>query len=63
MKQKPDSPLEVCCHTCHRDPGQPCQWDRDAEFHRMRVLHFESQKDGYTCLACISMIEERVENA
>jgi hypothetical protein len=22
MKQKPDSPIDVCCHTCHRYPGQ-----------------------------------------
>lgn len=42
--------LDVCCHTCHRVPGQPCRWgDTPCP---MRVRHFASQSRVRTCMVC-----------
>lgn len=49
-----ETPLSVCCHTCHRSPGEPCQWLRDESYHPLRVRHFEvqSQKEVRDCPVC-----------
>jgi hypothetical protein len=53
MARQLHSPLDVCCHTCHRHPGESCQWDREGEFHRTRERHFEAQKKRATCPVCM----------
>lgn len=44
------SELDVCCHTCHRLPGQPCRWgDGPCP---LRVRHRASQSHARTCAVC-----------
>ncbi len=43
----PRVPLDVCCHTHHRSPGQPCRWGPGRPVQPpcfVRTKHFEVQK-------------------
>ena len=42
------SELDVCCHTCHRFPGQPCRWSDGSC--PVRVRHFANKNRH--CTVC-----------
>lgn len=55
-------PIDVCCHTHHKDPGQPCGFQgRQQDPCRTRVRHFEAQQTlGYrSCIVCIGHISSK----
>ncbi len=43
----PKTPLDVCCHTHHKSPGEACRWGPDRPEQPPcagRLRHFEVQK-------------------